>query len=342
MLAGFEQNTWASLDNLRQKLDTVIDSNTVIESTCKAINNDVIDRQCSEPNSASSAHSRMPIESALMQSISVDMLQDIQNKCDSIEHQLKSMALNNAPNAIDHNRAAGNPVGVRKPNKEAMSQTNIIDNQAAESSNNSRQMRLSSTLPADGPRNGSVNISALNSSADIMQVQADANAEITPSLDENSTLLNDNISLGESTSSLSDNLRSLNDNSSSSLLSIEILRAGTSQSTNSSQVSLSQASISSTSTSHDVTETFSNSQLMNELNEAVDIQSNNSNSSNNNSRMTRNEFYVSKFISSTTTNDFKSYLELKGISDFDNIKFCMQFHQTLTNQLCHLSHSKSM
>lgn len=70
MLNGFEQNTWASFDYIRHKMNDTMDTVVNIESICKNFN---------------SEKSNQRLESPVTESIKIDILQSIQNKCELIE-----------------------------------------------------------------------------------------------------------------------------------------------------------------------------------------------------------------------------------------------------------------
>lgn len=76
LLNGFEKNTWTSLDYLRHKLDHGTDIITNIESICKKIIND---------------SSRQHLQSPVTESITIDTLQNVQDKCEMIERKLSEM-----------------------------------------------------------------------------------------------------------------------------------------------------------------------------------------------------------------------------------------------------------
>lgn len=74
LLNGFEQNTWTSLDYLRHKLDDNTDMVTNIQSNCKEIKNLI-------------SHHRL--ESPLTETIELENLHRIQDKCDLIEKNVR-------------------------------------------------------------------------------------------------------------------------------------------------------------------------------------------------------------------------------------------------------------
>lgn len=77
LLSSFEQNTWAGLDLLREKVIN-------IETMCK--NFELNELQSA--NSSAPSHSGQPIASALIDSIELDALAQIQNKCENIDRNV--------------------------------------------------------------------------------------------------------------------------------------------------------------------------------------------------------------------------------------------------------------
>lgn len=88
LLASFEQNTWASFDFLKQKIDESIKIMTNMELHCKSVTeplngNGNIDPEPSIPASPSSL-----LLSPLIRSIELEKIDDILNKCEKIEHEI--------------------------------------------------------------------------------------------------------------------------------------------------------------------------------------------------------------------------------------------------------------
>lgn len=75
LLNGFEQNTWTTFDDLRRKLNENNDTVLNIESICKEIN---------------SKYAQQRLESPVIDSIRLDTLQTIQEKCESIEEKVQA------------------------------------------------------------------------------------------------------------------------------------------------------------------------------------------------------------------------------------------------------------
>jgi len=76
LLHGFEQNTWTSFDYLRQKLNENTDTVSHIESIC---------------NEISSSHTQHRLDSPVTNSIQLDTLQLIQDKCDTIGDKMQAL-----------------------------------------------------------------------------------------------------------------------------------------------------------------------------------------------------------------------------------------------------------
>lgn len=74
LLNGFEQNTWTSLDYLRHKLNENTDTVTNIESMCKELKAQIIQHR---------------LDSPVTNSIKLDNLQTIQDKCEVIERNIR-------------------------------------------------------------------------------------------------------------------------------------------------------------------------------------------------------------------------------------------------------------
>lgn len=78
LLSGFEKNTWTSFDYLSNKLNHTMDTVLNIESMCKSINSDS-SKQC--------------LQSPVADSIKLDIIQTIQDKCEVIENKLTEMGI---------------------------------------------------------------------------------------------------------------------------------------------------------------------------------------------------------------------------------------------------------
>lgn len=76
LLNGFEQNTWASFDYLRHKLNENTETVTAIESICKKFN---------------SVNTQHQLASPVTDSIKFETLQTIQDKCEEIEKNLLAL-----------------------------------------------------------------------------------------------------------------------------------------------------------------------------------------------------------------------------------------------------------
>ncbi|KAG4077871.1 hypothetical protein HA402_013805 [Bradysia odoriphaga] len=89
LLHGFEKNTWTTFDYLRSKLNENIDTVHNIESICEEIR---------------SNDNRQHLESPVSDSIKIDCLHDIQDKCVSIEGKLSSIgnSINQFTNCSAH------------------------------------------------------------------------------------------------------------------------------------------------------------------------------------------------------------------------------------------------
>lgn len=86
MITNFEQNTWAGFDLLSKKLSEQQKSIHSIGNLCK----DIEVNFGHSSNNGYSNRNDQQISSALIDSINIDTLQHIQNKCDKIEQNLSS------------------------------------------------------------------------------------------------------------------------------------------------------------------------------------------------------------------------------------------------------------
>lgn len=85
LLASFEQNTWASFDFLKQKIDESIKIMTDIEWCCKSVTEPLNKNKDPEPSVPASPSSPLLL-SPLIRSIEMEKIDDILNKCEKIEH----------------------------------------------------------------------------------------------------------------------------------------------------------------------------------------------------------------------------------------------------------------
>lgn len=186
LLNGFEQNTWTTFDYLRHKLNENTDTILNIESICKKFN--------SNPDSNSRHH----LESPVIDSIKLDTLQSIHDKCESMERNI--LGINEALNTIP-----GKSTGMDKQ-KDAIAQINT-QNKVPEQSKFSEQKTLSRNPSAGGPSFG------LNANADELGADERVNDTVT-------TILDDGISEHISTGSIPNSLESRVLNAMSSLDSL--------------------------------------------------------------------------------------------------------------------------
>lgn len=136
LLSGFEQNTWASFDYLRHKVNENNDTILNIESICKKFN--------SNSESKNSCHH---LDSPMIDSIKLDTLQSIHDKCEALE--LNFLNMNATINTI-----TGNSTGMNKLIKDAMTQTKTKINSENPEPFNSEQKTLSRNSSAGGPSVG--------------------------------------------------------------------------------------------------------------------------------------------------------------------------------------------
>lgn len=130
LLAGFESNTWSSLDYISKK---VVENNEMLMNMQSFISDETT---LKKDKSAG--------DSALATAINIDALHEISEKCEQIENKLNHLA--------SDNRFTGNPHTVNKPIKEAMTQTDYQQNKVPETLNDDeRQKRQMPNLPGEGP-----------------------------------------------------------------------------------------------------------------------------------------------------------------------------------------------
>lgn len=129
LLAGFESNTWSSLDYISKK---VVENNEMLMNLQSLISDETTLKKDKSSG-----------DSALATAINIDALHEISQKCDQIENKLNHLA--------SDNRFTGNPHTVNKPIKEAMTQTNYQQNNVPETLNDERQKRQMPNLPGEGP-----------------------------------------------------------------------------------------------------------------------------------------------------------------------------------------------
>lgn len=94
LLSGFEQNTWASFDYLRDKLNDNANAISNIESICKNLQQG---GSTNNVDSRASSLSRQLIDSPVIDSIKLDQLQSIQDKCDNIDLNVHRLVENLNP-----------------------------------------------------------------------------------------------------------------------------------------------------------------------------------------------------------------------------------------------------
>lgn len=87
LISSFEQNTWAGFDLLREKINDQQKSISNIESFCTNFDFDAIHSS----NKIQTNENSQRIGSALIDSIEIDTLQQIQNKCENINRNVNSL-----------------------------------------------------------------------------------------------------------------------------------------------------------------------------------------------------------------------------------------------------------
>lgn len=132
LLAGFERNTWASLDHLKEK---IIENNDLIQSIKSTFNYDT------QPKLTISSASNS--DSALVNAIHSDVVHDIYKKCENIEHKIDTLVENCCSNE-GCKLMAENPSVMSKRIKEAMIPKNSKN--VPETLKNQAQKRLSPNL----------------------------------------------------------------------------------------------------------------------------------------------------------------------------------------------------
>lgn len=146
LLTGFEQNTWASLDHLKDK---IIENNELILSIRSTLSS------LDQPSTTSASHSNTASnDSALVNAINSDIVHDIRNKCENIENKVdKLIEYNDTMKEASSvtSPITGNPTTMSMQ-KEAMTHNNNSQI-APEKSKQMKQKRLSPDSSGGWPGN---------------------------------------------------------------------------------------------------------------------------------------------------------------------------------------------
>lgn len=274
MITSFEQSTWAGLDLLSKKLSDQHKSVLNIETLCRNFEGNT----SHSSNNGCSNKNDQQIPSPLMDAINIDTLQQIQNKCDSIERNLSSIVTRASSCSNDE-----------------VPSCKMFNKSVQSSQSSQHSLDELSSIPL----------------IDNAQLHGETNAEHMAGIPLNMSL-NDLPSNG-----VPDNSHSCN--------AVNAVRVAANLSLNTACAS-SQTGAG----THNTTEIFSNTLLLNELDISNDVQDDNDDFNANSqpiihtniapSNKLQRHFHLSKISTNTTTDMIYDHMRKNGVSETSNIK----------------------